>query len=280
MKLIVMGDLHYSSLDESMPELEQVHTAYYSKLIERFLEQEADYHISLGDLTNLGSKSELAEIYELIGRWNRRFIQVLGNHDLNVQSRADVLAQTGQLRYHRIETDEVMLAFLDTARDQDLLNWGGFVDEEQLAWLEETVVASGNKPLLVFAHHPVYKTTVGSEEVMGSIDPDIDMWRALNRKEGVGVYFNGHTHNESIAVKDNWTFVQMAACLDVPAFRIVQVEAEEIVISTSEALDKEITEGPAVLCAHMNHFSLNTFARGQESDLGTRVPLKNRTGSL
>lgn len=273
MKLIVMGDLHYSAFEEGSPEVEQVHSAYYRKLIERFLEQEADYHISLGDLTNLGVERELREIYDLISPWNRRFLQVLGNHDLNDRSRAEVLAQIGQPRYHSIETDEAVLAFIDTAREQELDNWGGFVDEEQLNWLEETVIASGSKPLLVFAHHPVHLSTVGSEVVMGSIDPDIDMWRALKHKKGIGLYFNGHTHNESIVTKENWTFVQMGACLDIPAFRIVEVGADEVAITTIEATDKEIVDGPPVLCANMKHFSLNTFARGQESDRQVRVAL-------
>ncbi|QJC51085.1 metallophosphoesterase [Paenibacillus albicereus] len=279
MKLIVMGDLHYHEFDETVAGLQASHEAYYGKLMERFFEQDADLHISLGDLTNFGTERELREIYGLIGRWtgraDRRFVHVLGNHDLYAQPRADVLAQTGQPRYSRVETDLAMLAFLDTARDQDLLDWGGWIDDEQLDWLEETVVASGDKPLLVFGHHPVYATTARSEGDMGSIHRQVDMWRALGRKQGIGLYFNGHTHVDSIASRDNWTFVQLAACLDVPSFRVVEIGPESIEVSAAEALDEEIVSGSAAICAHMHHFRQTPGARGEQGDREIRIALKD-----
>lgn len=273
MKLVLMGDLHYHEIDKSIPGLLEARTAFYNTLLGRFLDMDADLHISLGDLTNFGSTLELQEVYELLQREDRTFIHVLGNHDLYWQTRMEVLEITGQQRYHAIDTDTAMLVFLDTAKELDFEDWGGWLDDEQLEWLEGMVKASGTKPLLVFGHHPVYNTTARSEKEKGSIHPSIDMWRILNRKQGIGVYFNGHTHVDSIVAQNNWTFVQLSACLDQHGFRIVELTEEELRISAVDITDADVLDNAPMLHQHMVHFSHNPNARGTDADREHVVPL-------
>ncbi|MDQ0116176.1 metallophosphoesterase family protein [Paenibacillus harenae] len=266
MKLVLMGDLHYHEIDKSIPGLQEARTAFYHTFLGRFLEMDAELHISLGDLTNFGSTLELEEVYELLRHEDRNFIHVLGNHDLYWQTRREVLEITGQQRYHAIDAEAAMLVFLDTAKEMDFEDWGGWLDDEQLHWLEEMVEASGTKPLLVFGHHPVYNTTARSEREKGSIHPSIDMWRILNRKKGIGVYFNGHTHVDSIVAQNNWTFVQLSACLDQHGFRIVELTEEEIRISAVDITDADVLENAPMLHQHMVHFTPNPNARGTDAD--------------
>ncbi len=204
---------------------------------------------------------------------DRTFYHVLGNHDLYAQTRREVLSLTGQARYHAITTDRAVLAFIDTAREMDYEDWGGWIDEEQLHWLEAIVRSSGTKPLLVFAHHPVYDTTTRSNEDKGSIHPGIDMWRILSQKQGTGIYFNGHTHVDSIVTQNNWTFVQVSACLDQHAVRIVDIEQEEIRISAVDIPDAVLTDNVQTLYKSMQHFTHNPEARGQDADRECNVPL-------
>ncbi|SDW71626.1 metallophosphoesterase [Paenibacillus sp. CF384] len=269
MRLILMGDLHYHDIEELIPGLAAARTAFYHTLLGRFMNTVGDWHISLGDLTNVGSPSELQGVYELLQheKQGRRFIHVLGNHDLYLLPREQVLEMTGQKRYHAIDTDEAMLVFLDTARELDITDWSGWVDEEQLRWLEACVERSGSKPLLVFGHHPVYRTTSRSEMHNESIHPSIDMWRILSRKkQGIGVYFNGHTHVNSIVSQSNWTFVQLAACLDHPEFRIVEVEGEHIRISTVDVADEGMMDHADLMHKYMPFFDPNPDGRGQNAD--------------
>lgn len=273
MRLVLMGDLHYHEIDKSVPGLPEARTAFYHTLLGRFLDMDADLHISLGDLTNFGSSLELEEVYGLLQREDRNFIHVLGNHDLYWQTRREVLEITGQQRYHAIDTGTAMLVFLDTAKELDFDDWGGWLDDEQLQWLESKVEASGTKPLLVFGHHPVYNTTARSEREKGSIHPSIDMWRILNRKKGVGVYFNGHTHVDSIVAQNNWTFVQLSACLDQHGFRIVEFADEAITISAVDITDADVLENAPLLHQNMVHFSHNPDARGTDADRELVIPL-------
>ncbi|GIQ63317.1 hypothetical protein PACILC2_18850 [Paenibacillus cisolokensis] len=273
MRLMLMGDLHYHDVDPAVPGWAEARDAFYEKLLGYFLETDADLHISLGDLTNSGSESELRDVYALLRRKERTFVHVLGNHDLYVQPRADVLRLTGGRRYHAIETDEAVLLFLDTAREMEPENLGGWIDEEQLQWFEEKVRTSASRPLLVFAHHPVHRTTARSEADKGSIHPDIEMWRILRQKQGSGVYFNGHTHVDSIVRQQGWTFVQLSACLDQPGFRIVDIGDREIRIRAVDCPDADLFGRAQVLHRHMPRFRHNPDARGQEADREATVPL-------
>ncbi|GGD89578.1 hypothetical protein GCM10010911_55230 [Paenibacillus nasutitermitis] len=266
MRLVLMGDLHYHEIDAAIPGLAEARSVFYNTLLERFLDVEGDLHVSIGDLTNFGTSVELQEVYELLRRDERTFIHVLGNHDLYSQTREQVLAITGQRRYFAMDTESALLVFLDTAREMDLTDWGGWLDEEQLQWLEQMVEASGTKPLLVFGHHPVYKTTRRSEGEKSSIHPDIDMRRILNRKQGVGVYFNGHTHVDSIIVEGSWTFVQLSSCMDQHAFRIVELADQDIRISTMDIADAAVHDHAPILHQHMKHFRPTLEARGTDAD--------------
>lgn len=273
MKLVLMGDLHYPAIDETINGLFEARANFYDVFIEKFLEMEADLHISLGDLTNFGRKSELQGIFNVLKRKERNFIHVLGNHDLYAQTREDVLKMTGQKRYHSITTDEAVFAFLDTAKEQDFEDWGGWVDEEQLQWFENVVKESGSKPLLVFAHHPVYNTTKRSDIDKGSIHPSVDMWRILEQKDGVGVYFNGHTHVDSVVSQQNWTFVQTSACLDQQAFRHVEITEEEIIIRAIDIENQDLAENAAMIYDNIKHFTHSPNARGTDEERGCRIPL-------
>jgi 3',5'-cyclic-AMP phosphodiesterase len=272
-KLVLMGDLHYHDIDASIPEWQEARDALYRTLVDRFLEIDADYHVSLGDLTNYGSTSELEEVYALLQSRDRQFIHVLGNHDLYTQTRREVLEISGQRRYRAIETDDAILVFLDTAREMDYEVWGGMLDNEQLVWLEALVQDSGSKPMLVFAHHPVYATTARSERENGSIHRDIDMRGILLQKQGIGVFFNGHTHVDSIMEEHNWTFVQLSACLDQHAFRIVELAGEEIRISVHE-LEEDLSSHTSVIYRHIKHFNHNPEARGTDGDRAIVIPLR------
>ncbi|WP_199615991.1 metallophosphoesterase family protein [Paenibacillus alkalitolerans] len=266
MKLVIMGDLHYHDVDESVTGWFEARNGFYRTLLERFLDLDADAHISLGDLTNYGTTRELQEVYEILRMKQRTFYHALGNHDLYAQTRKDVLDITGQARYHAIDAGRAVLVFLDTAKEMDYDDWGGWIDDEQLRWFEDTVAASGTKPLLVFAHHPVYNTTKRSELDKGSIHPSIDMWRILSRKDGAGIYFNGHTHVDSIVKQQNWTFVQLSACLDQHGFRMVEIGEEEIRISALDVTEAGVTDHATVLYRNMKHFKHNPDARGADSE--------------
>lgn len=273
----MMGDLHYHEADPALGSWAEARDAFYKNMLHHFFSSEADLYISLGDLTNMGSKCELQEVYEIIHSYERKFHHVLGNHDAYSQPKKDIQKQTGQACYYSITMEDYILVFLDTAREMDLANWGGWLGEEQLNWFEEVVQTSGTKPMLVFAHHPVHMTTAGSDRDKGSIDPSIDMWRILRQKKGIGLYFNGHTHEDSIAVQQGWIFVQLSACLDEHAYRLVEITGDEVLVQAVDVMDSTLPAQLPEILKYMKHFRATPHARGTEKDRNCSVQLPVET---
>lgn len=120
--------------------------------------------------------------------------------------------------------------------------------------------------MLVFAHHPVHVTTTGSDREKGSIDPSIDMWRILRQKKGTGIYFNGHTHVDSITVQHGWTFIQLSACLDQHAYRIAEITGEEVRVQAVDIIDSTLTDQLPEIFTYMNHFRATPHARGKQQE--------------
>lgn len=273
MKIAVMGDLHYPTLDEDNAFIEKDRNEFFSTFIERFFSINADLYVSIGDLTNFGLKDELEDIYDLINKQRKPFIHVLGNHDVYGLCRNEVLSISNQHRYHAVINDKVAMVFLDTTKDQNLLDWGGTLDAEQLECLEEMVSLSGDRPLLVFAHHPVYKTTKHSEIKRLCVDQNILLWETIKKKNGAGLYINGHNHYNSIVKKENWTFAQLAAVLDQQAARVIEIHENEMNINFVDLSDSKLKQQAKTIGENIFHFHLHPEQIGSKKDWEQTIPL-------
>ncbi|WP_052350266.1 metallophosphoesterase family protein [Paenibacillus gorillae] len=265
MRIAIIGDLHYpSELINHTKINEEARDAYYKRFMDSFLSIQADYHISLGDLTHAGEVDEFNQVLSGIEGYNVHFLHVLGNHDTYTHPKEAILRITKQQRYGVIEHPDALILLLDTAREcRD--NWGGMIDEEQLAWLELQMNRKADKPLLVFGHHPLYNTTARSTETMMSLDPDVEIWPILERWAGIGFYFNGHNHIHSIIRKEQWHFIQTAAVPDVPAVRMVTVDPNEVKLDTVSFANEEWSEWASGFNGNMFDYEKYPNAEGDSS---------------
>ncbi|PSL40205.1 calcineurin-like phosphoesterase family protein [Planomicrobium soli] len=273
MRIAVIGDLHYPELTLDNYLIADARQGFYETFMERFFSIPADLYVSVGDLTNYGTAEELEDIYSIIRRHGKRFVHVLGNHDVYGLKRKEVLEITQQQRFHLLETDSAMFAFLDTAREQDLNDCGGVLDPIQQEWLESVVEYSGETPLLVFGHHPIYATTAKSHEPMHYIHPHVQIQEILQKKQGPGLYVNGHNHYNSIALRKRWTFLQIAAVLDEQAARIIDITDSLISIDTVNLSDPLLEEQGKIIGEAIHHFRLREEPLGTDADLKHLIPL-------
>lgn len=273
MRLVLMGDFHYSRMENGSEEMLESRDHVYTHLLRQFLGMDGDLHISLGDLTHEGHPEEFRYVFNRIGGSGRPFIHALGNHDTYLMPKADIAALTGQRRYRSMEMAEATLIFLDTTREMDRDDWGGTIDAEQLEWLRIELERAGTKPVLVFAHHPVFGTTARSTLDKLSIHPSVDIQAVLNRKQGRGFYFCGHNHVNSIVRQGGWHFIQTAACLDIPAFRTVELTGGQLHIGLVSVLDAALPEHIARFHANMPGFRPNPEAQGSFTDWSLQVDL-------
>jgi Icc protein len=273
MRIAVIGDLHYPLLNESNQFIAGDRQSFYETVLKGFFSIPADLYVSIGDLTNFGWKEELVEIYAIIDKHKKPFLHVLGNHDVYGMTRHDVLTVTQQQRFHMLSTETVVLAFLDTAQEQNYTDWGGTLDLVQQEWLETVIEEAGDRPLLVFGHHPVYSTTTHSEKDKRCISQDVPVWEILSKKQGAGLYVNGHNHFNSIAVRDQWTFLQLAAVLDEQAFRVIEVSDSLISIDKVSIVNPHLKEQAAAIGNAIDHFTLKNGPVGTEDDAKYTIPL-------
>lgn len=262
LKIAFIGDLHYPSMVGKKEEVKDARDEFYIRFLHSFFQVKADYYVSIGDLTNFGKDDELTEVYDMINKYNKPFIHTFGNHDLYGIPREEVLKISNMEQNISIDTEDATLISLETARDHDHEDYSGYVSAEQLEWLERELIKSEEKLVIIFAHHPVYNTTVFSNYPYKSIVPEVAIQDVLHKKKGYGIYVNGHNHKDSIETIGNWTFVQAGAVLDDQSIRLLEVNDEEISIQSIHVGNSELSRLAHIVGSNINHFQLNPIGIG------------------
>ncbi len=272
LRLALMGDLHYPGIDPENRQLLTVRDRFYKRYVSMFFEIKAHWHISLGDLTHHGTDKEFAEICRCIRATGMPFRLVPGNHDTLSMTKSELLSFIDQPLYDAIETEEGMLVFLDTTRERRPDDWSGHMDAEQLRWLECCIERSGDKPIFIFAHHPVHNTTAMSDLNKMHIDPAIGLRSVLQKKNGIGLFFNGHNHIHSIASENRWHFIQTAAVLCHPSFRIVEIDEKEIRTKVVSVHEPDMLQDARILCGNLPGYHQVPDAQGGPADRDLTIP--------
>ncbi|WP_336762008.1 metallophosphoesterase family protein [Paenibacillus sp. USHLN196] len=273
MRLALLGDFHYSSMSHGTEEMKAARVRAYEHMLEAFLKEEADFHISIGDLTHEGTAQELRSIYSILARSERNFIHVLGNHDTYSIPKHEISTLTGQDRYRAIDTPHAKLIFLDTTQEMNREDWGGELDGEQLAWLKDQLADSYEKQVLLFGHHPVFDTTARSTLDKLYVRPQDELKSIFNSRPEGGIYFCGHNHINSIVEQGKWHYVQTAACLDVPAYRVIEVHEGKVAITHRLIQGAGLIDDIQSFCSDMPGFGPVADALGEESDLILSIQL-------
>ncbi|MEF2246053.1 metallophosphoesterase family protein [Paenibacillus sp. IITD108] len=248
LRIALMGDLHYpiiASNSKKREMLQNAKTNFFKAYFDHFFEVAADLYLSIGDLTHNGNSEEFTEVYDLIQQYNKPFRQVLGNHDVLGISKHAIYTYTLAPHYDLISTPEASLILLDTTKEYELFSSG--LDDAQWQWLDKNIESSSNKPLLVFAHHPVAGTTFDSPASDRQFEAYQDIRPLLKKREGEAVYFNGHTHSHAIVKQSNWHYVQTAAVLCDLSFRIIEIDQQTIHIKTVTLNDNLLEKNRAIL---------------------------------
>ncbi|WP_145323327.1 metallophosphoesterase family protein [Paenibacillus xylanexedens] len=273
MRLALLGDFHYSSMSHGTEEMKAARVRAYEHMLEAFLKEEADFHISIGDLTHEGTAQELRSIYSILARSERNFIHVLGNHDTYSIPKHEISTLTGQDRYRTIDTPHAKLVFLDTTQEMNREDWGGELDGEQLAWLKDQLADSHKKQVLLFGHHPVFDTTARSTLDKLYVRPQDELKSIFNSRPEGGIYFCGHNHINSIVKQAKWHYVQTAACLDVPAYRVIEVHEGKVAITHRLIQGAGLIDDIQSFCSDMPGFGPVADALGEENDLILSIQL-------
>lgn len=268
MRLAIIGDLHFfdNKFVQGNEELLLAKESFYERYLQKFFEIEADLHISLGDLTHMGWEEEFESVYQHIRNSGISFRHILGNHDAYELPKTKIQSLIANPLNDVFETEEALFVFVDSTREMDPKDYSGHLNADQLEWLEAQMLVSPSKPILVFAHHPLYNTTTGSTDEKMHIDPTIDMRAILRKRLGNCFYFNGHNHIHSIVREEQWNFIQTAAGMCHPSIRIVEIDKSEVRTRIVAIEDKELLEAAQILYDKLPQYHRPLHAYGQNAD--------------
>jgi Icc protein len=268
MRLAIIGDLHFfdNRFVQGNEELLLAKESFYERYLQKFFEVEADLHISLGDLTHMGWEEEFESVYQYIRNSGISFRHILGNHDAYELPKTKIQSLIANPLNDVFETEEALFVFVDSTREMDPKDYSGHLNADQLEWLEAQMLVSPSKPILVFAHHPLYNTTTGSTDEKMHIDPTIDMRAILRKRQGNCFYFNGHNHIHSIVREEQWNFIQTAAGMCHPSIRIVEIDKSEVRTRIVAIEDKELLEAAQILYDKLPQYHRPLHAYGQNAD--------------
>ena len=161
-KFAVISDLHSEYIHDSAQRIE--------KFLETARKNKVDFCIQLGDFCPPGDKNleHKRKIFDLIDSYNIPFYHLLGNHDMDANSKKEVLDFIGcKKSYYSFDCKDTHFVVLDTCfcelsgelLDYDYGNYKkaqqekiSVLSEKQLEWLINDIEKT-DLPCVFFSHH-------------------------------------------------------------------------------------------------------------------------------
>jgi 3',5'-cyclic AMP phosphodiesterase CpdA len=186
-----------------------------------------DLAVITGDLTDTASKLQYEglrnQLLPIFG--NTPYLICTGNHDKYTKNSG--LGKEGFLNLANREKTHTSMVFknylfllIDSCRPDD--NWG-YIDADQLQWLESTLTANKDRPAFLFLHHPCN----GPDLWFGikNYREFLKLTRPFSNIQGI---FCGHLHRNRVTVNPFMTgsrpYVQVPATVQFPcSYAIVRV---------------------------------------------------------
>uniref|UniRef100_A0A7C4VSX3 Uncharacterized protein n=1 Tax=Fervidobacterium thailandense TaxID=1008305 RepID=A0A7C4VSX3_9BACT len=199
--VLILSDLHYPTTRRVV-----------DSTVERLVHLKPLHTFFLGDLTEVGTEQEFAQVSNLLKKVENIFGKcsfLFGNHDTRWTDRVrkDVKIQNALYRVFEVTADDITFFGLDSSL---FFEHVGHFGEPQFSWLTNKLQsnAGSSRNFVILSHHPINYTDDG--------------WKLyeLSQKFNIALYLSGHTHkftfSSSInglytatvgAVKDGWATI-------------------------------------------------------------------------
>ena len=195
MYFIQLTDLHLR--DPASSSNAKVHTAFVSECFDRLaaMYKDAACCVITGDLADLGERAAYQWLKPQLAKLPFPTHLLIGNHDSRAEfGRVFDMPDRGTERFVQgaIDLSPVRLVFLDTVTEG---SDAGTLCAKRLKWLDECLQASGDKPVLLFMHHPACRIGDAKLDAIRLDNPD-PFARVLARSQNVRHIFFGHVHRD------------------------------------------------------------------------------------
>ena len=200
-----------------------------------------------GDMLNAGELGGYEILSDVFSSLSMPVHYVLGNHDRLDTFNESSLSPGGAefLGYYSFDCQGCHLVMLHTSGTG---HGYGEMDDAQLAWLEQDLACSSDKPVLIFAHHPPFDVGVAWLDRIKLRNADA-LWRVVEAHAAhvLGV-FVAHLHLQATCIHRGilvascpsvcWQFSGNANAAESelsdekPGFNLIDVSSEQVVVRT------------------------------------------------
>ena len=222
-----------------------------------FNTQELDFVVHLGDLADR-DEADFSVALPVIEQLSAPIYHVLGNHDYKASGRSRERAcQNLGLKqsYYAFDQGDLRFVVLDSNRNsridlpeshireraeitaelarrrangqQNAQTFNGAIDDEQKRWLKQELrqAQQANKPVVIFAHHPVFPpsmhTMLNDNEILALFDDVSPL-----------AFLNGHNHTGAFGIRQKIPYITFPGMLEseTDAYSVVSIDHTAIAI--------------------------------------------------
>lgn len=216
---------------------------------------DADLVVITGDLTHYGDAAAFDALREALAPLEPPVRLLPGNHDTRERLREAFPGMPFDARSDALQgvldTEDGRLLFLDTTQPGTHAGW---YDEARQHWLGERLHEAQGRDCFLFMHHPPFPVGVPSMDRIGMVQADAFAAVLAPWKSQVRHLFFGHVHRPICGSWRGIPFSTLRAtshqvALDFqepvavpgshepPAYAVVLVSAEQVVVHTHDFLD-------------------------------------------
>jgi 3',5'-cyclic AMP phosphodiesterase CpdA len=249
-RFAVVSDLHiglphtiwdhptrFHLVEVSIPALELI--------LENLQQQKLDFLLLPGDLTQHGEPDNHQWLADRLSKLPFPVYVIPGNHDvptllpdeqsIGLKDFPDYYSQFGYentdlLYYSREVLPGVQLIGLNSNQFDQSGKQLGYLDEQQLIWLEKQLRELQDKFVLVMVHHNVLEHLPGqADHLLGRryMLDNSPMLLKILQKYGINLVFTGHLHVQDIAYQDGIYDITTGSLVSYPhPYRILQLRTD------------------------------------------------------
>ncbi len=196
-----LTDLHLSTAEHAFVN-GQSPTHKLHRLLDRIdaLELKPAFLLITGDLVNDGQPAEYQQLHQLLPRFEAFGVPVLlglGNHDARAPFRQVILGEmaSDQPYYHSTVINGLNVIMLDSHLPGQV---NGYLDAQQLAWLDAELAKPMVHGHLIALHHPPVPVTVRLLDTIG-LNNSQELAAVVSRHPQVLGVLSGHIHYSHVA---------------------------------------------------------------------------------
>lgn len=198
-KLLVFTDLHMLPEGRTIIGLDAEARLAQGLAHAARMHPDADRVILTGDLTHFGDEGSYRRLKQMLDGYPIPISMTIGNHDERDTFRSifpDVAVDESGFVQEAIDFPDVRCLLLDTwiglARDH-ADHAMGMLCALRLDWLERELIRAGDKPVLIFLHHPPHDTGFVGMDAIKLSNGDA-FYEVLSRFPTVRHIIAGHVH--------------------------------------------------------------------------------------